>query len=151
MVQLVDGAIDNVYQRNNSTSFFDCTNFYFEIDRCNNFRRKDSSKEKRTDSIVGLGLLLDRNCIPNGMQMYPGNESEKPVQQEHLCEMKRRNQVTGRTILTAAKGLNCAENIEKIKQDGDGYLYSKSILQLPESEKRWIENNPDPKLFPDEA
>ena len=60
-------------------TFFDCTNFYFEIDKENDFQRRGPSKEMRHDPIVGLGLLLDANMIPIGMSMYPGNESEKPI------------------------------------------------------------------------
>ena len=39
---------------------------------------KGPSKENRKDPIVGLGLLLDANQIPIGMELFPGNESEKP-------------------------------------------------------------------------
>ena len=58
-----------------SQTYFDCTNFYFEIDREDDFRRKGPSKENRRDPIVGLGLLLDANQIPIGMKMYPGKMS----------------------------------------------------------------------------
>ena len=51
-----------------------CTNFYFEIDKEDNFRRKGPSKENRKDPIVGMGLLLDADQIPLGMKMYPGNQ-----------------------------------------------------------------------------
>lgn len=51
----------------------------FEIDREDDFRRKGPSKENRKDPIVGLGLLLDANQIPIGMELFPGNESEKPI------------------------------------------------------------------------
>ena len=57
--------------------FFDCTNFYFEIDLEDDFRKKGPSKENRPLPLVGLGLLLDGDLIPVGMQVYPGNESEK--------------------------------------------------------------------------
>jgi hypothetical protein len=56
-----------VYGLNTSETYFDCTNFYFEIDREDDFRRKGVSKENRRDPIVGLGLLLDRDQLPIGM------------------------------------------------------------------------------------
>ena len=68
-----------MYSFNTSHTFFDCTNFYIEIDREDAFRRKGPSKENKKEPIVGMGLLLDVNQIPIGMKLYPGNESEKPV------------------------------------------------------------------------
>ena len=119
-------------------TYFDCTNFYFEIDREDDFRRKGPSKENKRDPIVGLGLLLDNNQIPIGMEMYPGNESEKPVLADVICKLKERNNITGRTVHVADKGLNCAKNIAISKANGDGYLFSKSVKILPQIEKEWV-------------
>lgn len=49
-----------------------------------------------------------------------------------------RNNISGRTIQVAGKGLNCAENIVSALQSGDGYIFSKSVKQLPETEKLWV-------------
>ena len=127
-----------VYGINTSKTYFDCTNFYFEIDREDDFRKKGPSKENRKDPIVGLGLLLDSNQIPIGMEMYPGNKSEKPVIRDVIDNLKKRNNITGRTIHVADKGLNCAQNIAFSKQSGDGYLFSKSVKTLPAREKEWV-------------
>lgn len=119
-------------------TYFDCTNFYFEIDKENDFQRKGPSKEGRHDPIVGLGLLLDANMIPIGMKMYPGNESEKPVLRKTIQDLKKQNNINGRTIQVADKGLNCARNIIEAIDSCDGYIFSKSVKQLPEIEKTWI-------------
>jgi len=126
------------YGLDTSKTYFDCTNFYFEIDREDDFRRKGPSKENRKDPIVGLGLLLDSNQIPIGMEMFPGNESEKPVIRDVIDNLKKRSNITGRTIHVADKGLNCSENIAFAKKDGDGYLFSKSVKTLPAIEKDWV-------------
>lgn len=89
-----------------SKTYFDCTNFYFEIDREDDFRRKGPSKENRKDPIVGLGLLLDSNQIPIGMKTYPGNKSEKPILRDVINQLKTHNNVTDKTIHVADKGLN---------------------------------------------
>lgn len=128
----------SVYGLDTSKSYFDCTNFYFEIDREDDFRRKGPSKENRKEPIVGLGLLLDRNQLPVGMKMYPGNESEKPVLRDIIHRLKTKNNIKGKTIHVADKGLNCAQNIAFSKKNGDGYLFSKSIKSLPEAEKTWV-------------
>lgn len=66
-----------MYKFDTAPTYFDCTNFYFEIDQEDDFRKKGPSKENKKKPIVGLGLLLDANQIPIGMKPFPGNESEK--------------------------------------------------------------------------
>lgn len=119
-------------------TFFDCTNFYFEIDKENDFQRRGPSKEMRHDPIVGLGLLLDANMIPIGMRMYPGNESEKPIIRNIINDLKSQNNINGRTIQIADKGLNCARNIIEATDKCDGYIFSKSVKQLVDKEKTWV-------------
>lgn len=138
MVELFTQQTKLFYGLDTTRTYFDCTNFYFEIDREDDFRRKGPSKENRKDPIVGMGLLLDRNLIPVGMSMFPGNQSEKPVLPQVVSALKRRHDVTGRTIHVADKGLNCAENIVKTLGNKDGYLFSKSVKGLPEKERLWV-------------
>ena len=137
-IEIFTVQVNKVFGLDVSKSYFDCTNFYFEIDREDDFRKKGPSKENKKDPIVGLGLLLDRNQIPIGMKMYPGNESEKPVLRNVINQLKLQNSVTGKTIHVADKGLNCAQNIAFSKQNGDGYLFSKSVKGLSENEKVWV-------------
>lgn len=140
-----------VYGLDTSNSYFDCTNFYFEIDREDDFRKKGPSKENKKEPIIGLGLLLDRNQIPVGMKMYPGNESEKPILRDVIDGLKNRNNITGKTIHVADKGLNCAQNIAFSKQNGDGYLFSKSVKNLPSTEKTWVLSEQDYKDVKDKS
>lgn len=137
-VEIFTVQTNHVFGLDTSKTYFDCTNFYFEIDREDDFRRKGPSKENKKEPIVGLGLLLDSHQIPIGMKMYPGNESEKPVLRDVIGQLKAQNNVTGKTIHVADKGLNCAQNIAFSKKNGDGYLFSKSVRGLPETEKTWV-------------
>jgi transposase len=137
-IEIFTANVKSIYDLDTSKTYFDCTNFYFEIDREDDFRRKGPSKENRKDPIVGLGLLLDANQIPIGMEMYPGNESEKPVIRDVIDNLKKRNNIVGKTIHVADKGLNCAQNISFAKKSGDGYLFSKSVKTLPAKEKEWV-------------
>jgi transposase len=127
-----------VFGMDTAKTYFDCTNFYFEIDREDDFRRKGPSKENRRDPVVGLGLMLDSRQIPIGMEMYPGNESEKPVMRDVIDRLKSQNNITGKTVHVADKGLNCAKNIAFSKKNGDGYIFSKSVKGLPAKEKEWV-------------
>lgn len=138
IIEIYNHQIQQMYQFDTSHTYFDCTNFYFEIDKEDDFRKKGPSKENRKEPIVGLGLLLDANQIPIGMKLFPGNQSEKPVIRNIIQELKKRNSVSGRTIQIADKGLNCAENIFHALKNGDGYIFSKSVKQLPDVEKTWV-------------
>ena len=138
IIEIYNHQIQQMYQFDTSHTYFDCTNFYFEIDREDDFRKKGPSKENRKEPIVGLGLLLDANQIPIGMKLFPGNQSEKPVIRNIIDDLKKRNSVSGRTIQIADKGLNCAENIFHALKNGDGYIFSKSVKMLPETEKTWV-------------
>ena len=138
IIEIYNHQISQAYPSDTSHTYFDCTNFYFEIDREDDFRRKGPSKENRKAPIIGLGLLLDANQIPLGMKMYPGNESEKPVIRNIIDDLKQRNHISGRTIQIADKGLNCFNNIFHALKAGDGYIFSKSVKQLPEKEQTWV-------------
>jgi len=138
IIEIFNHQLNLKYPVDTSMTYFDCTNFYFEIDKEDEFRKKGPSKENRKDPIAGLGLLLDLHQIPIGMKLYPGNESEKPVIREIIQELKNRNSITGRTIQVADKGLNCANNILSARKNGDGYIFSKSVKMLPDVEKTWV-------------
>lgn len=138
IIEIYNHQASRKYPFDTSRSYFDCTNFYFEIDREDGFRRKGPSKENRKEPIVGLGLLLDTRQVPIGMKMYPGNASEAPVIRNVIDDLKQRGNITGRTIRVADKGLNCFENILHALKAGDGYLFSKSVKMLPETEKTWV-------------
>ena len=138
IIEIYNHQIQQMYKFDTSHTYFDCTNFYFEIDKEDDFRKKGPSKENRKEPIVGLGLLLDANQIPIGMKLFPGNQSEKLVIRKVINDLKKRNSVSGRTIQIADKGLNCAENIFHALKNGDGYIFSKSVKQLPEIERTWV-------------
>ena len=138
IIEIFNHQINQKFIFDTSHSYFDCTNFYFEIDKEDDFRLKGPSKENKKEPIVGLGLLLDANQIPIGMKMYPGNESEKPVIRTVIDDLKQRNHISGRTIQVADKGLNCFNNILHALKAGDGYIFSKSVKTLPETEETWV-------------
>lgn len=138
IIEIFNHQVFQKYRLDTSHTYFDCTNFYFEIDREDDLRMKGPSKENRKEPIVGLGLLLDSHQIPIGMKVYPGNQSEKPVIRNIIDGLKQRNQISGKTIQVADKGLNCFNNIRHALKAGDGYIFSKSVKTLPETEKLWV-------------
>ena len=99
------------------------------------------SKENKKSPIIGMGLLLDADCIPLGMKLFPGNESEKPILRDVISSIKEQNGIKGRIVRVADKGLNCAQNIldaKKIKMDTfflnqlNNFLKQNKMLPLKE-------------------
>ena len=64
IVEIFTTQVDKIYKLDTTKTYFDCTNFYFEIDREDDFKKNGVSKENQRKPLVGLGLLLDRNQIP---------------------------------------------------------------------------------------
>lgn len=140
-IEVINHHINKKYERNLGIGYFDCTNYYFEIDEEDEYRRKGPSKENRHGPIIGQSLLLDADMIPLDMELYPGNESERPYLRGRIEDMKARNGVSGRVIQVADKGLNCARNIyAAVMEANDGYIFSKSVhgRSLSDAERKWV-------------
>ena len=140
-IEIINHHINDIWPRNMEKVYFDCTNYYFEIDLETDFLRKGPSKENFKGPIMGQALLLDTEQIPLDTEFYPGNESEKPYLRKRVENMKSRNNVNGRVIQVADKGLNCARNIySAVVEANDGYIFSKSIRgrSLSKDEQDWI-------------
>lgn len=115
------------YGLDTSASYYDGTNFYFEIDREDDFRRKGPNKTGGPEPIVSVGLLLDRDYIPIECKIYPGNEPESDHFLDVIKQMKSQKKITGKTIYIADKGLNTGTNVYHSMAGGDGYIYSQAI------------------------
>ena len=140
-IELFNSRYEKLFPRNFDTCFFDCTNYYFEIDLPKEDKQKGPSKENQHSPIIGQALLLDKDLVPLSMRMFPGNKSEKPYLRSVVEDMKNRCNVSGRTVQVADKGLNCARNIyAAVKEADDGYIFSKSVhgRNLSKAEKQWV-------------
>ncbi len=143
VIELFNNCFKKLYPFITDKVFFDCTNYYFEIDKPYDDKQKGPSKENRNNPIIGMGLLLDKNQMPISMKMFPGNKSEKPIIREIIDEMKKTNQIQGRTIQVADKGLNCGQNIFECIKNNDGYIYSNSVKKLSAKELVWVDKEED--------
>lgn len=140
-VEVLNRRIEKSYGRRTGNVFFDCTNYYFEVDLEGDDKAKGPSKENRRSPIIGQALMLDAEQIPIAMRMYPGNESEQPKIREMVEDMKQRYDLAGRVVQVADKGLNCARNVyAAVREAGDGYIFSKSVhgKGLSDAEKAWL-------------
>ena len=66
-------------KRNDKILFYDCTNYYFEIEEDDEFRKYGKSKENRPNPIIGMGLFIDGDGIPLAFDIFPGNQNEQPT------------------------------------------------------------------------
>ncbi|MBS3976210.1 MAG: IS1634 family transposase [Syntrophomonadaceae bacterium] len=119
------------YGRNTKTIYYDVTNFYFEIDEADEFRKLGPSKEKRHDPIVQMGLAIDADGIPLCYELFPGNTLDKETFRPVIGEV-RRNYDTGRIIVVADMGIITGDNIFYLqgKEKGrnfNGYVFSFSV------------------------
>ena len=143
------------YNRDTSITYYDTTNYYFEIsyndeDEMNDkgeiikkgMRKRGPSKEHRKTPIVQMGLLMDKNGLPMYYDLFPGNESEKLQMRPTLKKTKAKFGID-RTIIVADRGQNTSDNTVFIagKNDDhsnhDGYVYGQSILGADKEFKEW--------------
>ncbi len=127
----LNAQIAEKYGRNTKTIYYDVTNFYFEIDEADEFRRLGLSKEKRRDPIVQMGLAMDADGIPLHYELFPGNTVDKETFRPVIGEV-RRNYDTGRIIVVADMGIITGDNIYYLqgKEKGknfNGYVFSFSV------------------------
>ena len=140
-IEMLNHHIELKWKRDTSIAYFDCTNYYFEIDLEKYFLKKGPSKENQQTPLLGQALMLDADQIPIDTIFYPGNQSEKPFLRNRIEDMKSRNNISGRVIQVADKGLNCARNIySAVIEANDGYIFSKSIRgrNISKELKEWI-------------
>ena len=147
------------YKRDTSISYYDTTNYYFEIsyndedliDENGNIlekgtRKKGPYKEHRKTPIIGMGLLMDKNGIPLSYDLFPGNESEKLMMRPTLKKTKRQFGIE-RTIIVADRGQNTSDNTvfiagknDDVHTNHDGYVYGQSIIGSDKEFKTWTLN-----------
>lgn len=68
-----------ILERRDDILYYDCTNYYFEIEQEDELRRYGKSKQHQPLPIVGMGLFMDADGIPLSFSIYPGNQNEQPT------------------------------------------------------------------------
>jgi len=152
----------DIYKRDVSTTYFDCTNYYYEItyndtdliDEEGNilekgYRKKGPCKANSKNPIVSLALLMDNNGIPIDYSLFPGNESEKQTLLPLVKGMRKKFGIQ-KTITVADRGLNTADNCfymsgknDEKSSNNDGYVYGQSIRGGSKEFKEWAIDQKD--------
>ena len=152
--QFIHERIVDQYDRNTDLIYYDVTNYYFEIDQSDEFRKKGACKSNSSNPIVQMGLAVDTQGIPISYQLFEGNTHDSQTLMPILNTIKNQFQ-TNRIIVVADKGLNSGDNIAFNTVLGDGYIYSQSVRGASEDLKkyvlddngyRWIDKDKDFKI-----
>lgn len=134
---------NKVMKRNTRVIYYDCTNYYFEIEdndlpfesslrhsRRQGIRRRGKSKEHRPNPIVQMGLLMNTDGIPLSFIIFPGNESEQPSLQK-IEEMIADKFGLNEFVISTDAGLSSEDNRRYNMTEGREYIAVQSLPMLP--------------------
>ena len=122
--------------RNDKVLYYDCSNYYFEIEQEDGSKKYGKSKEHRPNPIIQMGLFMDGDGIPLAFSLFPGNSNEltslKPLEKKVLGEFGCQ-----KFIYCSDAGLG-SEDIRAYNHMGErAYIVTQSIKKLKKEEKEW--------------
>ena len=130
-----------VHPRNKKILYYDCTNYYFEIEEDDDLRRYGKSKEHRPNPIVTMGLFMDADGIPLAFDIFPGNKNEqttlKPLESKILQDFD-----CSEFIFCSDAGLGSANNRRFNTLGNRAYIITHSLKKM-KKEDRDIALNPE--------
>ena len=126
-------------QRNDKILYYDCSNYYFEIEQEDGCKKYGKSKEHRPNPIIQMGLFMDGDGIPLAFSLFPGNANEqtslKPLEKKVLGDFGCQ-----KFIYCSDAGLG-SESIREYNHMGErAYIVTQSIKKLKKEEKEWALN-----------
>lgn len=118
-----------VVNRKKEVLYYDCTNYYFEIEEEDDFRKYGVSKEHRPNPIVQMGLFMDADGIPLSFSVFSGNENEQPsmtpLEQKIIKDFH-----TSDFIVCTDAGLSSTANRKFNSIQGRGFVTAQSLKKL---------------------
>ena len=150
---------NTIVKRDTSICYYDCTNYYFEIETADEpyydevtgeylygLRQYGPSKEHRPNPIVEMGLFMDKDGIPLTMGLYPGNMNEQKT--VHELETKLIKTLKNkRLIYCGDAGLGSASIRAFNDMGGRAFIVTQSIKKLSEELQNDIFNDTGYKLL----
>lgn len=136
--------------RNDKVLYYDCSNYYFEIEQEDGSKKYGKIKEHRPNPIIKMGLFMDGDGIPLAFSLFPGNANEqtslKPLEKKVLGEFGCQ-----KFIYCSDAGLG-SEDIRAYNHMGErAYIVTQSIKKLKKEEKEWVLNTQGFKRVSDDA
>ena len=142
MQRYMFGNIRSGYDVDTSIVYYDCSNYYFEIKKPDDFRKYGVSKEKRKRPIVQLGLAMDKSGIPLHYELFRGNMTDKETFRSVIGDV-RKNYGTGRIVVVADMGIITSDNIYYLvgsnpEKPKNGYVFSFSVRGGTTAFKKYV-------------
>ena len=130
-----------VIKRNSNVIYYDCTNYFFEIDNEDDIRKYGISKEHKPNPIVGMGLFMDGDGLPLSCNIYPGNMNEqKTLIPEETKIVDNFKMDSTKIILCTDAGL-ASDEIKKFNiKDNRGFVITQSLKKLKDEYKQQVFN-----------
>ena len=118
-----------VVNRKKEVLYYDCTNYYFEIENEDVFRKYSVSKEHRPNPIVQMGMFMDADGIPLAFSVFDGNQNEQssmsPLEQKIIKDFEASD-----FIVCTDAGLSSTANRKFNSIQGRGFVTTQSIRKL---------------------
>lgn len=136
--------------RNDRILYYDCTNYYFEIEQEDGDKKYGKSKEHRPNPIIQMGLFTDGDGLPLAFSLFPGNQNEqkslKPLEtkilQQFGCE---------KFIYCSDAGLASEDNRAFNHMGQRSFIVTQSIKKLPAEDRTWALDRNGFKRLSDDA
>ena len=131
----------NVIKRNSKVIYYDCTNYFFEIDEEDDLRKYGISKEHKPNPTVGMGLFMDGDGLPLSCNIYPGNMNEqKTLIPEEAKIVDNFKMDSTKIILCTDAGL-ASDEIKKFNiKENRGFVITQSLKKLKDEYKQQVFN-----------
>ena len=140
LLQHLHKKMERLYDRDSTLLFYDVTNYYFEIDNEDSFRRKGISKEHRPNPIVQMGLFMDDKGFPVTYDLFPGNTNDGKTFTP-MSEQVREQLEMDHLIFVADKGMMSGSNVADVITHHNGYIFSKSVRGATETLKAYVRDD----------
>ena len=126
----------SVSKRNDRILYYDCTNYFFEIEQEEGLKQYGFGKDHKPNPIVGMGLFMDGDGIPLAFSIHSGNTNEqttlKPLEEKILKDFE-----LSKFIVCTDAGLSSTENRKFNDRNGRAFITTQSVKKLKKHLKQW--------------
>lgn len=118
-----------IHKRNTRVLYYDCTNYYFEIEQERGDAKYGKNKENKPNPIVGMGLFMDADGFPLSFDLFPGNQNEQLTLKDHEYKVINDFQCS-QFVYCSDSGLGSKKNRLLNTTGGRAYVITQSLKKL---------------------
>ena len=136
-----------VLKRNSKVIYYDCTNYFFEINTEDDLRRYGVSKEHRPNPIVSMGLFMDGDGIPLSFNIYSGNKSEQETMIPEESKIINNFKLDDSKVIICTDAGLASDDIKNYNtKDGRGFVITQSLKKFKNEYKEQVFNKKEWRL-----